>query len=222
MSNSSIVSANAISAPKASGALLTLCRLSSDGAIYEPSCILCNHPKRKEAEEAWKQCNTGGSRDEAVVRFFNNAEGAPNMAVIRHHMKNHCNQAIDEELRKREYVQGLLTISSVEQGALTQIKTAISSLTERLATTGAIDPGSSSAIQSQKTKDVVAISKAIGNLVEIQNEIINEMAKRGEMIALPRERFTNLVYKAVQDAQTMQEKETILRLFEEMSKASEE
>jgi len=195
--------------------LRDLVRLNSTGLFHEVTCAFCRSPQREAAEQLYENPVGAGSREAALQALFSNAGESLSLEVIRNHIDYHRTRAA-EELRKLEYIEHLSSICETEQRTLGYIRLMLAALLERQADIGSM-PAETMKAKSSKTASTVSIAKAAATLLELQAKILGEMAKRGEVIALPRQAFRLAMERALQAAKNPDEQKLLLSVFEEMS-----
>jgi two-component sensor histidine kinase len=101
------------------------------------------------------------------------------------------------------------------------LKLSLAALEERLYATAAI-AGSSIKVQAQKTKDVVALTKSVASTIQLMAELQGEMHDRGEMVSIPKNKFKEAIENALRQTKSVEEQQTLIRVFEGIHQASKE
>ena len=196
-----------------------LVHLGQGDVFFETTCSFCRSAKRADAERLYDNPVGNIARDLAVQKFLADAGESISIDVVRNHVAWH-RQRGEIELRRREYITSLASIANVDKSSLTRIRLVMAALEERMAATGSIS-SDSPRVQAQKTKDINALAKTMTACIEIQAKILGEMRGRGEMVSMPKQRFKVAIENALRNARTTEERQALLKVFEEMEEASE-
>ena len=201
--------------------LLSTIRLDSQGRFFEGSCSLCRSKYREEAEGIHANPPGPGDRDRMLQDFFVSKGETVSITDVRHHCDNHMGGRASEELRRAEYMENLLALVNADKGNLDRLKLSLAALEERLYATAAI-AGSSIKVQAQKTKDVVALTKSVASTIQLMAELQGEMHDRGEMVSIPKNKFKEAIENALRQTKSVEEQQTLIRVFEGIHQASKE
>ncbi len=191
--------------------------LNNDGVYFEPNCPLCNSVYRKDAEEAWLK-----DRNAANAKEILKSKGEPlPITVIKNHMEFHIDQSY-MELRKKEYIQKILTISKVSLDTLGRVEMALSSIGERLvAVNAAEDPGTSQAVlEKARAESTCKLVASMTKLLELRANLMGEMQDKGGLLTIKQEDFENLFTAALKEYKTPEAREVINFILDRFSKVS--
>ena len=186
--------------------------MNDAGVFHEPTCRFCSSQNRASAEDLYKnQAGSNAAKELAVRNFFLAYEEEISIDAIRNHTKHHLDKG-EEELRKIEYIG---RISSLNTGRITtpeQVRILLATCLERLTAVGSIKD------ESQRTKDVALIVTAATKLISLQDGMTVEMAKKGELVKIPRDKFRKAFDKIFADAGTPHEKVLLSSFLNELLK----
>lgn len=191
--------------------------LNNDGVYFEPNCALCSSVYRKDAEEIWL---TG--RNSKEVRDFLKSKGEPlPPTVIKNHMEFHIDQAY-MELRKREYIQKVLTLSKVNLDTLSRVEMALSSVGESLISVNAAeDPASSQAVvQKMKAETTCKLVASMTKLLELRANLMGEMQDKGDLLSIRQQDFQNIFKEVLEEFRTPEAREVIKAILDKFAAAS--
>lgn len=202
-------------------ALLATVRLDSQQRFFDATCAICRSKHREDVERLYAHPVGPTDRALQVVKFLEEKGESVTLPEVRNHRVCHMEEAAETELRRAAYMEQLLAIANSEKSNMDRLRLVMAALEERLFATVAL-PGNNAHIQSQKTKDVATITKSMTQVIALMLEIVGEMADRGEVVAIPKNKFKQVIEKAIGEAKTVEEKQAILRLFKAVGQEAKE
>jgi len=193
--------------------------LSDAGIFYEHSCPICVNSNRQKAEKQWLDSRNA----EEVRQFFKDHGDSYTIPVIKNHMEGHLDQS-QTELRKREYVDKLLVISSSSVTTLSRLEVAITALNERLLAMNAVQDPSVSILTVEKTRSEVSckIVATIEKMLQFRAKLLGEMKNTGEVFTINKNSFVNLFTKLISESKSDEETRIINIVFTELNNIAQE
>lgn len=189
--------------------------LNSDGIYYEKDCVLCNSQSRKLSEERWLR-----SRDAEEIRTFLRERGEPvNITVVKNHMEFHIDQSYIE-LRKKEYINKIITLSSIHLDTLGRIELALASISERILSINATeDPDISiSELGRIKSDATCKLVTSMTKLLELRANLMGEMQTKGILFSISEEDFSNIFTDILKEFDTDEARAIVNSLLDKFSK----
>jgi hypothetical protein len=196
--------------------LSAVVNLADSGVFCEPTCPICISKHRPQAEAKFTQDQEEkdfNKKCELVRKFFMARNEDVSISVIRNHFANHLNQG-ENELKKLEYVNKLATLSNTDRSTLDRLRVIMDALHERLISTVELD-------QELRGREIVAISKALNNVLELRAKIMGEMKGRGEVITIPLDKFNMTFEKALGKAKRKEEIDLVTSIMDDLSISDE-
>jgi hypothetical protein len=191
--------------------------LNNEGVYYESNCALCSSAYRKETEELWLK-----DRNAKEVRDLLRSKGEPlPVTVIKNHMEFHIDQAY-MELRKREYIQKVFTLSKVNLDTLSRVEMALSSISERLISVNAAeDPGVSQAmIEKVRAETTCKLVASMTKLLELRAGLMGEMQTTGDLLSIKKQDFEKIFNETINEFRSPEAKQIIKTLLDKFVVAS--
>jgi hypothetical protein len=185
--------------------------LNQEGVYFEHSCPICNSYIRKDAEEKWLV-----SRNADEIRDFLKEKGEPaSITVIKNHMEFHIDQSY-VELRKREYINKILTLSQCSIDTMSRVETALCSINERIFSIGAVeDPDCSPvAIQKMKAEETCKLVTAMTKLLELRANLMGEMKNSGDLLSIRQEDFAKIFSEILEEFKTDEARKIVNKILE--------
>jgi len=191
--------------------------LNNEGFYFEANCTLCSSHSRQEAEEKWLK-----ARDADEIRDFLKTKGEPTpLTVIKNHMEFHIDQAY-VELRKREYIHKIITLTHMNLDTLGRVELALSSISERLlAANAAEDPTMSPAeLEKMRSEATCKLITTMTKLLELRANLMGEMKNSGDLLTIRQEDFANIFSEVLQEFKTEEVRRAINKILEKFAEAS--
>ena len=210
------------SSPGIRDMLSSVINVSATGTYHEPSCVFCGSQHRIAAENMIASFDLGVRDPETrISRFFHSVGEEVSVDIVRNHISTHMNKG-DIELRKLEYVARLASMANGQMTALSQAKLAAAAVMECITSSGAIVP--TKGLSSAKAQEIKAsvISKLVKSLIDvmaIQAKLSGQMWDDGKMVAIPAHDFQRVFDKALNDAQTPDERRLISNVLDGLTNA---
>jgi len=202
--------------------LAAVINVSATGTYHEPSCVFCGSQHRAAAEHMISSFDLGVRDPEVrIAQFFNSVGETVSADVVRNHISTHMNKG-DIELRKLEYVAKLANMANGQMTTLSQAKLAAAAVMECITSSGSIVPTKGlSPAKAQEMKASV-ISKLVKSLIDVmtaQAKLSGQMWDDGKMVAIPSSDFHRVFDKALNDAQTTDERRLISNVLDGLTSA---
>jgi hypothetical protein len=193
--------------------LLQTVNLDENNKIHEPSCLICCHPKRIEAEESWEK-----ERSEKLVKEFLDDDKISS-AIILNHMENHLYGGV-KEIQKKEYIGRINRLNSQNMTTLEKIQLTNSIIFERLTEINSLTPSSSESIaqiEKIKSAETARLMKSLQDNMKYQSNIMGEMKSNKELLYIPVNGFIQIFNEAITTkAKNDREKELISSILEDL------
>jgi len=194
--------------------------ISVDNILHEPTCIVCSSPYREQIEEKWIE-----TKDYQQVKNVvqGSAKNKFSRAVIDNHMQFHFEGGI-KQLQIKEYVDKIKRFSTSDLTTFDRIQFALAAITERIIGVNAITPSvdySEADIEKIKSGELTKLMGAYGKFTKMQADLMGEMKDTGDLISIPKLAFINFFNKALTDASTEDEKETINKILTQLASLSQ-
>lgn len=197
--------------------LENLVDLNDDGVFYSPDCDICSCAKRAKLEAIWLK-----SRDVKQVKVALTEIGlkVPE-TVVRNHMEHHIDRSY-LELRKREYIAKILSLSETNLGTLERLEITLSAISERLISINAVEDGAVSPATLEKIKadTTVKLAGSLNSLLQLRADLLGEMRKTGEVFTIRQEDFVRIMDNALNQCSTGSERYLVTYIMTEFGKAS--
>jgi hypothetical protein len=191
--------------------------LNNDGVYFEPNCPLCSSMCRKDAEEKWIK-----DRNSDDIRDFLKSKGEPvPLTVIKNHMEYHIDQSY-VELRKKEYIQKILTLSRINLNTLSRVEMALSSVGERLISVNAAeDPGESpAALEKARADSTCKLVASMAKLLELRATLMGEMQDSGNLLSVRQEDFEAIFKETLLEYKSPEAREIVKTILDKFSKVA--
>jgi len=169
--------------------LLLQVNLNDDGVYFEPDCAVCSSCHRKQLEEQWLS-----NRDAKQVVDALKAKGEPiPLTVVKNHMEFHIDQSYIE-LRKREYIKRIITLSDVNLDTLGRVELALSAIMERMVAINAAEDTDASTVDINKVKadSTCKLVGSMSSLLQLRASLLGEMKVSGEVLAIKQDDFSEI------------------------------
>jgi len=202
--------------------LSSVVNVSASGVYHEPSCVFCRSQHRNEAEQMVSSFDLGvRDPDVRISQFFNTIGEEVSVDIVRNHIASHMNKG-DIELRKLEYIARVANMANGQMTTLSQAKLAAAAVIECIASSGSIIP--TKGLSPAKAQEIKAsvISKLVKSLIDVmavQAKLSGQMWDEGKMVAIPADDFSKVFDRALNDAQTPDERRLIGNLLDGLTKA---
>lgn len=194
--------------------------LSDSGIIHEPTCLLCSSPYREEIENKWVDSKQSYS---LVKDFIREKTGFDiSKAIVENHMIYHLNRGT-KEIQKGEYANKIKRLNDNPLSSMDLLNLGIAALQERLIGVNSLTPGGDFAIadiEKIKTQETTRITAGMTQLVKMQDAILNDMKKNGEILSVAKQPFIKIFNEALIDAKTDAERNLINDILDKISALS--
>jgi len=199
----------------ASDFLLGLVNLSDSGVFHDPDCPICNSSHRRKAEADWLK-----TRDADMVRqLFKDHGETYSIPYIKNHMEEHLDSS-QREIRKREYIEKVLSASRRGLTTLETLDIAIAALHNRLAEIEALensDPAKSPVeVAKIKADSVKNLTAAMGNLCQLRAKMLGELKRDGEVFTIKKGDFAKISTELFNEAENNDQKLMISKFMEKI------
>jgi len=204
--------------------LSAVVNLSEAGIYHEPTCELCSHEMRSQAETYYESMDKLDRNKATKLQTWLNIERSLDLPidVIRNHVENHMNRG-DIERRKIEYVNKINNLSAIDVSSLDRIKFGMAAITERIqainSCTAPQSKVSSLALEEKKSKVTNDLVKTYLQLVNIQSDLLGELMSRGDVFKIQREKFGQAFDNALSNAENDAERIIIASLMDDLVSA---
>ena len=129
-----------------------------------------------------------------------------------------------KQLQIKEYVDKIKRFSTSDLTTFDRIQFALAAITERIIGVNAITPSvdySEADIEKIKSGELTKLMGAYGKFTKMQADLMGEMKDTGDLISIPKLAFINFFNKALTDASTEDEKETINKILTQLASLSQ-
>lgn len=196
--------------------LLTQVSLNDLGVYYDPDCPLCSSPSRKEVEDAWLE-----DRNAKEVCASLKARGEPiPLTVVKNHMEFHIDQSYIE-LRRREYIKRLITLSEMNLDTIQRVDIALSCLHQQIVAVGASEDPTMSQVDLNKKRSeaMCKVVSSMTSLLNLRANMLGEMKEHGEAFTITKEDFERVFAESLQNNTHVEARKAINELLEKFSMA---
>jgi len=207
--------ANIVKETDASKFMLGLVNLNETGVFHDPDCPICNSAHRKIAEAEWIK-----TRDSNVVRqVFKDRGETYSIPYIKNHMEQHLDSS-QTEIRKREYIEKVLSASSRGISTMETIDIALAALHNRMAEIEALDnlDTAKSPVEVAKIKadSVKNLTTALGNLCQLRAKMLGELKRDGEVFYIKKGDFARASTELFNESDSDEQRLMISKFMEKI------
>jgi hypothetical protein len=199
-------------------------KLNHAGTFHEPTCPVCSHPLRSEAEDLYMGMSKhNASRFKEIKEFFLSKNEKITIDAIKNHFQCHVDEG-DSQLRKIEYIETLDNLVSIKMSTIEEVDLMLAALKERMLEVAKLSPDrteSRSDIEQAKSNMINQTSKSVSNLLQLRAKLLGEMRENGEVVVIPRNKFKEAFNNALQKVRNDDEKQLIVELLKDISNAED-
>jgi len=193
--------------------------LNNDGVFYEKDCSICNSPIRQMAEDKWFAC-----REAEKIRELLRENGEPvAINLIKNHMEFHIDQSY-LEIRKKEYVNKIMSLNTIKLGTLDRIEIALASINERLLAVNSIGTSKDAPVIIEKAKSELTckLISGMSGLLELRAKIMGEMKDKGDLFTISKDDFEDIFKTALNQFSGADTRKAITFILDKFVKMSKE